>query len=171
MLLNQKTINRNLSRIYSKSSFSEKVLGKLWYEMAGERIKREFPNLPFSTACAAVACGNINNSWEGSFAMARYILNGGGLPVAQKMFKKILSNDPLPFNKTCEFYFALQGSHALVIDRWMLRAMGIKKAPRTNSQYDSICSTFLSWVDSKGECCNHRDMQAIIWLTARRVIK
>lgn len=145
--------------------------GRYWYSHAYDTVVRPLANkygLPIKDAAMVLSIGSWNAAWRHTRNAAERILLGGGMKVQNAAWINYCTGfAPNPFSKTAMFAKALCGDNdAAVIDRHMLKAMGLKdNSP--GIKYAYAAARFTDW--ARNTTCKYtvREMQAIIWCAVR----
>lgn len=168
----------NYTKIYSeiakKATFGQVEQASKWY-LDAETIAREVAtNLGVSLEIGAtvVSAFSPRERWSRNVANAitfslgeevRGVL-GNNIRMAKAALE--LGYDALKGQKTNAFARAIAGDeNAVVIDVWMLRALGIEKKSPTQGQYKVMADAVTEVATKHG--MTPRAMQALIWIVVR----
>jgi len=164
-----------LQDLYNNADTSLKAQGASWYREAGERCAQLAAEHGTSVQIAAgvVAALSPRMPWSSNLRLAGLVLAGqrhGCLQASLDKASKIIEGaDPLVVlsgPKTNAFYRALIGDFdAVVVDVWMLRALGHNKNACTPRQYEVFADTIRNAALEAGE--TPADFQAIVWCAIR----
>jgi hypothetical protein len=144
-----------------------------WYEKAradiADIVRETGAETDIHTACAVTAAMSPNQSWKGNLtALRRWCETGKarGLRTSLRNVERAERGEPLSGPKVDNFRKALQGdTSAVVVDRWMLRALGIERAPRTERRYEEIADILRRRAAKAGK--TPREYQADLWVKVR----
>jgi hypothetical protein len=167
----------NYSKIYSqiaaKATYGQIEQASKWY-MDAERVAAEVArNLKTTLEVGAtvVSAFSPRERWTNNVAKAISFSLGNHVPgFKHNMF---MANNALTMGfkalngpKTNAFAKAIAGDeNAVVIDVWMLRALGIEKKSPTQSQYKEMAKAVTTVATEHG--MTPRAMQALIWIIVR----
>jgi hypothetical protein len=159
--------------IVSKATFGQIEQASKWY-MDAERVAAEVARNLDSTlevGATVVSAFSPRERWTNNVAKAISFSLGNHVPGFKN--NMLMANNALKFGydalkgpKTNAFARAIAGDeNAVVIDVWMLRALGIEKKSPTQSQYKEMAKavTFVAMVHGM----TPRAMQALIWIIVR----
>ena len=150
--------------------------GRDWYNAALVHAHAFARHHHVSVNCAAgvIAVLSPQHTWDQNLKLAEVCL-GGGTP---RCFKKTASlacairdangmpDTALMGPKVGAFYRAIMGHQdAVVIDRWMLRAMGMPDARLTRKRYAVLAQVVRDV--AKEHCESASTFQAIVWCQIR----
>ena len=167
----------NYTEIYAEI-VKEATLGQVeqaakWY-LDAERVAHEVArnlDADLETGASVVSSFSPRERWTNnvekavSFSLGKKVV---GLPNNLKMAQKSLKLgfDALNGQKTNAFARAIAGDeNAVVIDVWMLRALGIEKKTPTQLQYKEMAKAVTAVAKMHG--MTPRAMQALIWIIVR----
>jgi len=164
-----------LLEYYNQADANTLAAGRAWYREAHAACVRmaQEHGTSLHVVAGVVAALSPRMPWSRNLYLARNVLAGsrsgclsGSIDKAARI---IAGDDPLTVlggPKTRAFYRALIGdSDAIVVDVWMLRALGHGKDSCTPRQYDGFTRTILEAAQAVGE--NPADFQAIVWCVIR----
>lgn len=167
----------NYAEIYStlvaKAKFGQIEQASKWYidaEKVAHEVARNL-NSDLEVGASVVSAFSPRERWTTNVAKAIAFSLGEkpvGLPNNLKMAEKALSlgYDALKGQKTNAFARAIAGDEtAVVIDVWMLRALGIEKKTPTQTQYVEMARAVKKVAAEYG--MTPRAMQALIWIIVR----
>jgi hypothetical protein len=168
----------NYTKIYSeiakKATFGQVEQASKWY-LDAETIAREVAtNLGVSLEIGATVVSafsprerwarNVSNAITFSLGEEVRGVLGNNIRMAEAGLE--LGYDALKGQKTNAFARAIAGDeNAVVIDVWMLRALGIEKKSPTQSQYKVMADAVTAVATKYG--MTPRAMQALIWIVVR----
>lgn len=161
------------SAIASKATYGQIEQASKWY-IDAEKVAHEIArNLgtDLEVGASVVSAFSPRERWTTNVAKATAFSLGEkpvGLPNNLKMAEKALSlgYDALKGQKTNAFARAIAGDEqAVVIDVWMLRALGIEKKSPTQTQYVEMARAVKKVAAQFG--MTPRAMQALIWIVVR----
>lgn len=159
--------------IANKATYGQIEQASKWY-LDAERVALEVArNLEtdLEVGASVVSAFSPRERWTNNVSKAiAYSLGQPvvGLPNNLRMADKAitLGYDALKGQKTNAFARAIAGDeNAVVIDVWMLRALGIEKKTPTQSQYVEMARAVKKVAIEKG--MTPRAMQALIWIVVR----
>ncbi len=169
--------NNNYADLYleiaKKATFGQVEQASKWY-LDAERVAHEVArNLDsdLEVGASVVSAFSPRERWTNNvqkaiaFSLGQTVV---GLPNNLKMAKKalVLGFDSLNGQKTNAFARAIAGDEsAVVIDVWMLRALGIEKKTPTQAQYVEMARAVKKVAIELG--MTPRAMQALIWIVVR----
>lgn len=159
--------------IASQATYGQIEQASKWY-LDAERVAHEVArNLDVSLEVGAsvVSAFSPRERWTSnvekavSFSLGKKVVGlSNNLAMAQKALTK--GFDALNGMKTNAFAKAIAGDeNAVVIDVWMLRALGIEKKSPTQSQYKLMAKAVSTVAATYG--MTPRAMQALIWIIVR----
>jgi hypothetical protein len=167
----------NYAEIYSEL-IKDATLGQVeqaskWY-MDAERVAAEVARNLDSTlevGATVVSAFSPRERWTNNVAKAISFSLGNHVPGFKN--NMLMANNAIMFGydalkgmKTNAFARAIAGDEqAVVIDVWMLRAVGIEKKTPSQSQYNDMANAIKSVAFSNG--MTPRAMQALIWIMIR----
>jgi hypothetical protein len=161
------------SEIASKATYGQIEQAAKWY-LDAERVAHEVAknlDADLEVGASVVSAFSPRERWTNnvekavSFSLGQKVV---GLPNNLAMAKKAikLGFDALNGQKTNAFARAIAGDEqAVVIDVWMLRALGIEKKTPTQSQYKEMARAVTKVAIKHG--MTPRAMQALIWIIVR----
>lgn len=161
------------SEIASKATYGQIEQASKWY-IDAEKVAHEVAknlDADLEVGASVVSAFSPRERWTNNVAKAVAFSLGQkvvGLPNNLKMAKKALALgfDALNGQKTNAFARAIAGNEdAVVIDVWMLRALGIEKKSPTQSQYVEMARAVRKTAAEYG--MTPRAMQALIWIIVR----
>ena len=168
----------NYVKIYSdiakKATFGQVEQASKWY-LDAETVAREVAtNLGVSLEIGATVVSafsprerwsrNVTNAITFSLGEEVRGVLGNNIRMAKAGLE--LGYDALKGQKTNAFARAIAGNeNAVVIDVWMLRALGIEKKSPTQSQYKVMADAVTTVATKHG--MTPRAMQALIWIVVR----
>jgi hypothetical protein len=162
------------AREFARDTVSERD-GRQWYNGAMEHaigFARQH-GVNISTACAVIAVLSPQRDWDQNLKLAEVCLRGD----TPRCFKKTAAlaceiRDSRIVDcskmgpKVEAFYWAIQGdTQSVVIDRWMLRAMGIEERGVTRKRYAELVEVVREVAREYGEVPS--TFQAIVWCSIR----
>lgn len=167
----------NYAEIYSalvaNAKFGQIEQASKWYidaEKVAHEVARNL-DTDLEVGASVVSAFSPRERWTTNVAKAIAFSLGEkpvGLPNNLKMAEKALSlgYDALKGQKTNAFARAIAGDEtAVVIDVWMLRALGIEKKTPTQAQYVEMARAVKKVAAEYG--MTPRAMQALIWIIVR----
>jgi thermostable 8-oxoguanine DNA glycosylase len=168
-----KTYTEIYTDIASRATFGQVEQASKWY-LDAERVAEEVArNLKVNLEIGAtvVSAFSPRERWARNVTNAiKFSLNepvvalGNNIRMANSAL--IFGYDALKGMKTNAFARAIAGDeNAVVIDVWMLRALGIEKKTPTQSQYKEMASAVTAVATLHG--MTPRAMQALIWIVVR----
>ena len=128
-------------------------------------------NVTVENTASIISAFSPRQRWSRNMAQALEFAHGGkpaGLKNNLLMAENSLTMgfDALKGQKTNAFAKAIAGDeNAVVIDVWMLRAVGIEKKSPTQSQYKVLADAVTATATMYG--MTPRSMQALIWIIVR----
>jgi hypothetical protein len=167
----------NYVKIYSdiakKATFGQVEQASKWYvdaERIAEQVARNL-DTTLDVGASVVSAFSPRERW--SVNVARAIQFSLGEPVTCLKNNIVMANnaltmgfDALKGQKTNAFARAIAGNeNAVVIDVWMLRALGIEKKSPTQAQYKVMADAVTTVAAKYG--MTPRSMQALIWIVVR----
>ena len=162
------------SEIASRATFGQVELAAKWY-LDAETVAREVAtNLGVSLEIGATVVSafsprerwsrNVSNAI--TFSLGEEVRGVLGNNVRMANAALTLGYDALKGQKTNAFARAIAGNeNAVVIDVWMLRALGIEKKSPTQAQYKVMADAVTAVATKHG--MTPRAMQALIWIVVR----
>jgi thermostable 8-oxoguanine DNA glycosylase len=162
------------SAIAKKATFGQVEQATKWY-LDAETVAREVATNLGTTleVGASVVSGfsprerwarNVSNAIKFSLGHELTGVLGNNIRMAEKALT--MGFDALKGMKTNAFAKAIAGNeNAVVIDVWMLRALGIEKKTPTQSQYKVMADAVTAVAIEHG--MTPRAMQALIWIVVR----
>lgn len=161
------------SAIAAKATFGQVEQASKWY-LDAERVAEEVArNLDTTLEIGATVVSafsprerwsrNVTNAIK--FSLGEDVIAlGNNIRMAKAAL--VLGFDALNGQKTNAFARAIAGNEdAVVIDVWMLRALGIEKKTPTQSQYKEMAKAVTTVATAFG--MTPRAMQALIWIVVR----
>jgi thermostable 8-oxoguanine DNA glycosylase len=159
--------------IANRATFGQVEQASKWYldaERVAEDVARNL-NTTLEIGATVVSAFSPRERW--SLNVAKAIKFSLGEPVVAlgnniRMANAALTMgyDALKGQKTNAFARAIAGDeNAVVIDVWMLRALGIEKKTPTQSQYKEMAKAVTEVAKQHG--MTPRSMQALIWIVVR----
>ena len=171
----------NLVRLYRASSRKQIAAGRLWYKKAHTWLEYMASTgiYPVENVVCAFAALSPRITWNKNCLALVELLVGGGTKLGythniHKAKDLLWSDEPLVglnttgwAHKTENFARAILGDpHAVVLDTWMLRTMGVTiKDVKHRYQYDGIARRVRMAAALVGE--RTAEFQAIVWLKVR----
>lgn len=161
------------SEIASRATFGQVEQASKWYVDA-ERIAEEVArNLDVSLEVGATIVSAFSPRERWSVNVARAISFSLGEKVTCLKNNLVMANNAFTMGfkalngmKTNAFAKAIAGNEdAVVIDVWMLRALGIEKKTPSQSQYAEMAKAVTTVATKHG--MTPRAMQALIWIVVR----
>jgi hypothetical protein len=162
------------SNIAKKATFGQVEQATKWY-LDAETVAREVAtnlNTTLEIGATVVSAFSPRERWSRNVSNAvKFSLGhelkgvlGNNIRMAEKALT--LGFDALKGLKTNNFAKAIAGNeNAVVIDVWMLRALGIEKKTPTQSQYKEMADAVTAVATKHG--MTPRAMQALIWIVVR----
>jgi len=161
------------SAIASRATFGQVEQASKWY-LDAENVAREVArnlNTTLEVGASVVSAFSPRERWARNVSNAiQYSLYqpvvalGNNIRMADKA--QASGFDALKGLKTNNFAKAIAGNeNAVVIDVWMLRALGIEKKTPTQSQYKLMADAVTAVAIEYG--MTPRSMQALIWIVVR----
>jgi len=162
------------SEIASRATFGQVEQAAKWY-LDAETVAREVAtNLGVSLEIGATVVSafsprerwsrNVSNAI--TFSLGEEVRGVLGNNVRMANAALTLGYDALKGQKTNAFARAIAGNeNAVVIDVWMLRALGIEKKSPTQAQYKVMADAVTTVATKYG--MTPRAMQALIWIVVR----
>lgn len=160
-------------QIAAKATYGQIEQASKWYldaEHVAEEVARNL-DVDLEAGASVVSAFSPRERWTNNVAKAISFSLGEkvvGLPNNLKMAKNSikLGFDALNGQKTNAFARAIAGDeNAVVIDVWMLRALGIEKKSPTQGQYVEMARAVKTAAKHYG--MTPRAMQALIWIVVR----
>jgi hypothetical protein len=167
----------NYAEIYSdlikNATFGQVEQASKWY-MDAERVAAEVARNLDSTlevGATVVSAFSPRERWTNNVTKAISFSLGNHVPGFKN--NMLMANNAIAFGydalkgmKTNAFAKAIAGDEqAVVIDVWMLRAVGIEKKTPSQSQYNEMANAVKSVAFDNG--MTPRAMQALIWIMIR----
>ena len=161
------------SQAAAKATYGQIEQASKWY-LDAERVAHEVArnlDADLEVGASVVSSFSPRERWTNNvekavaFSLGQKVV---GLPNNLAMAKKSikLGFDALNGQKTNAFARAIAGDeNAVVIDVWMLRALGIEKKTPTQSQYKEMARAVTKVAKIYGT--TPRTMQALIWIVVR----
>lgn len=161
------------SELASRATFGQVEQASKWY-LDAEKVAHEVArnlDTDLEVGASVVSAFSPRERWTNNvqkavaFSLGQNVV---GLPNNLKMAKSALTLgfDSLKGQKTNAFARAIAGDeNAVVIDVWMLRALGIEKKTPTQSQYVEMARAVKKVSAEYG--MTPRAMQALIWIVVR----
>ena len=167
------TYTKIYSEIASKATYGQIEQASKWY-MDAERVAAEVARNLGSTlevGATVVSAFSPRERWTNNVAKAISFSLGRDVPGFKNNMKMATNALTMGFKalngpKTNAFAKAIAGDEqAVVIDVWMLRALGIEKKSPTQSQYVEMANAVRTVSMEYG--MTPRSMQALIWIIVR----
>jgi len=161
------------TQVAAKATYGQIEQASKWY-LDAERVAHEVArnlDADLEVGASVVSSFSPRERWTNNvekavaFSLGQKVV---GLPNNLAMAKKSikLGFDALNGQKTNSFARAIAGDeNAVVIDVWMLRALGIEKKTPTQSQYKEMARAVTKVAKIYGT--TPRTMQALIWIIVR----
>ena len=172
------TYARKLRAVFTSTTKAERQEWGQWYLRAKEEadIYADAYEVPLSVAAGVIAVLSQRQRWNKNLIAARLCLEGKpigfGLPAPNIKAEKIRDGaDPWDVMgegspKIRAFYQAILGDcDAVVLDSWMLKAMGWPRKGYTPGQYEKLAAILRR--EAKKEGLYPADYQAIVWCKIR----
>jgi hypothetical protein len=161
------------SGLAKTATFGQVEQASKWY-MDAERVAAEVARNLDSTlevGAAVVSAFSPRERWTNNVAKAISFSLGNHIPGFKN--NMVMANNAIAFGydalkgmKTNAFAKAIAGDEqAVVIDVWMLRAVGIEKKTPNQSQYNDLVDAVKKTAFEFG--MTPRAMQALIWIVVR----
>jgi hypothetical protein len=161
------------SGLAKNATFGQVEQASKWY-MDAERVAAEVARNLDSTlevGAAVVSAFSPRERWTNNVAKAISFSLGNHIPGFKN--NMLMANNAIAFGydalkgmKTNAFAKAIAGDEqAVVIDVWMLRAVGIEKKTPNQSQYNDLVDAVKKTAFEFG--MTPRAMQALIWIVVR----
>lgn len=161
------------SDIASRATFGQVEQASKWY-LDAERVAQEVAanlNTTLEIGATVVSAFSPRERWARNITNAikfslgeNVIALGNNIRMANAALT--LGYDALKGQKTNAFARAIAGNeNAVVIDVWMLRALGIEKKTPTQTQYREMAKAVTTVATKHG--MTPRAMQALIWIVVR----
>jgi hypothetical protein len=161
------------SEIAARATFGQVEQAAKWY-LDAERVALEVArnlNTTLENGASVVSAFSPRERWTTNVAKAiafslgeKPVGLGNNLRMAENA--KLIGYEALKGAKTNAFAKAIAGDeNAVVIDVWMLRAVGIEKKSPTQSQYNEMAEAVRKVAFEYG--MTPRAMQALIWIVVR----
>jgi hypothetical protein len=161
------------SGLAKNATFGQVEQASKWY-MDAERVATEVARNLDSTlevGAAVVSAFSPRERWTNNVAKAISFSLGNHIPGFKN--NMVMANNAIAFGydalkgmKTNAFAKAIAGDEqAVVIDVWMLRAVGIEKKTPNQSQYNDLVDAVKKTAFEFG--MTPRAMQALIWIVVR----
>jgi hypothetical protein len=165
--------SKTYSQIAAKATYGQIEQASKWY-MDAERVAAEVArNLKTTLEVGAtvVSAFSPRERWTNNVAKAISFSLGNHVPGFKN--NMLMANNALTMGfkalngpKTNAFAKAIAGDeNAVVIDVWMLRALGIEKKSPTQSQYKEMSKAVTTV--AMQHAMTPRAMQALIWIIVR----
>jgi hypothetical protein len=165
--------SKTYSQIAAKATYGQIEQASKWY-MDAERVAAEVArNLKTTLEVGAtvVSAFSPRERWTNNVAKAISFSLGNHVPGFKN--NMLMANNALTMGfkalngpKTNAFAKAIAGDeNAVVIDVWMLRALGIEKKSPTQSQYKEMSKAVTTV--AMEHAMTPRAMQALIWIIVR----
>jgi len=160
--------------IAAKATYGQIEQASKWY-LDAERVAHEVARnlgVDLESGASVVSAFSPRERWTNNvekavaFSLGQKVVGlSNNLKMAQKSVK--LGFDALNGQKTNAFARAIAGDEqAVVIDVWMLRALGIEGKTPTQTQYKEMARAVKQTAAFYGT--TPRTMQALIWIIVRR---
>jgi hypothetical protein len=161
------------SEIVSKATFGQVEQASKWYVDAERIAEKVAENLGTTLEVGASVVSAFSPRERWSVNVARAIAWSLGQEVACLKNNLVMANNALTLGfaalkgmKTNAFAKAIAGDEqAVVIDVWMLRAVGIEKKTPNQSTYNELVNAVKTVAFEYG--MTPRAMQALIWIVVR----
>jgi thermostable 8-oxoguanine DNA glycosylase len=164
---------KTYSQIAARATFGQIEEASKWYldaERVAEEVARNL-NTTLEIGATVVSAFSPRERWTRNVSNAikfslgeDVIALGNNIRMANAALTK--GFDALNGQKTNAFAKAIAGDeNAVVIDVWMLRALGIEKKTPTQSQYKEMAKAVTLVANKHG--MTPRAMQALIWIIVR----
>jgi len=167
----------NYTEIYSsliaKASFGQVEEASKWYVDAERIAEQVATNLgtTLEVGATVVSAFSPRERWTNNVTKAISFSLGNHIPGFKN--NMLMANNAIAFGydalkgpKTNAFARAIAGDeNAVVIDVWMLRAVGIEKKTPTLNQYKELVDAVKNTASDFG--MTPRAMQALIWIVVR----
>jgi hypothetical protein len=164
---------KTYSQIAARATFGQIEEASKWYldaERVAEEVARNL-NTTLEIGATVVSAFSPRERWTRNVSNAikfslgeDVIALGNNIRMANAALTK--GFDALNGQKTNAFARAIAGDeNAVVIDVWMLRALGIEKKTPTQSQYKEMAKAVTLVANKHG--MTPRAMQALIWIIVR----
>lgn len=161
------------SAIASKATFGQVEQASKWYVDAERIAEKVAENLGATLEVGATVVSAFSPRERWSVNVARAIAYSLGQEVTCLKNNLVMANNALTMGfdalkglKTNAFAKAIAGDEqAVVIDVWMLRAVGIEKKTPSQSQYKLLADAVRKVAFDFG--MTPRAMQALIWIVVR----
>jgi len=161
------------SDLVKNATFGQVEQASKWY-MDAERVAAEVARNLDSTlevGATVVSAFSPRERWTNNVAKAISFSLGNHIPGFKN--NMVMANNAIAFGydalkglKTNAFAKAIAGDEqAVVIDVWMLRAVGIEKKTPSQSQYNELANAVKKVAFDHG--MTPRAMQALIWIMIR----
>jgi hypothetical protein len=161
------------SEIASRATFGQVEQASKWYidaERVAEEVARNL-DVTLEVGATIVSAFSPRERWARNVTNAiKFSLGENVIALGNniRMAKAAFDNgfDALKGQKTNAFAKAIAGNEdAVVIDVWMLRALGIEKKTPTQAQYKVMADAVTTVATKHG--MTPRAMQALIWIVIR----
>jgi len=167
------TYTKIYSQIAARATYGQIEQASKWY-MDAERVAAEVArnlDTTLEVGATVVSAFSPRERWTNNVAKAISFSLGNHVPGFKN--NMLMANNALTMGfkalkgpKTNAFAKAIAGDEqAVVIDVWMLRALGIEKKSPTQSQYVEIANSVRTVAFEHG--MTPRAMQALIWIIVR----
>lgn len=168
-------MKQRLIDIYNGASAATRWEGRDWYSLALlEAVQMALQyHVPVRCAAGIIAALSPRKKWAQNLKQARELLKNRTVPGIGHFVRTATSimngSDPvlaLRGPKTLAFYEAIMGNvDAVVVDVWMLRALGVEKQKITPKQYAQYAEVVR---EAALDCHEHpAEFQAIVWCAIR----
>lgn len=152
--------------------------GRQWYKLAlmeATDMAMRY-DVPVRTAAGVIAALSPRKTWAQNVRLAHELLSGGEtrtLSAHRLIANRIIGaehllapDEVMRGPKTRAFYRAIMGDvDAVVLDVWMLRALGVSSAKLTPKQYEMLAEVVRAEAIRVGEM--PAEYQAIVWCAIR----
>jgi hypothetical protein len=164
---------KTYSQIAARATFGQIEQASKWY-MDAERVAAEVArnlDTTLEVGATVVSAFSPRERWTNNVAKAISFSLGRDVPGFKNNMKMATNGLAMGFKalngpKTNAFAKAIAGDeNAVVIDVWMLRALGIEKKSPTQSQYTEMAKAVTTVAMKYG--MTPRAMQALIWIIVR----
>jgi len=165
--------SKTYSAIAAKATYGQIEQASKWY-MDAERVAAEVArnlNTTLEVGATVVSAFSPRERWTNNVTKAISFSLGNNIPGFKN--NMVMANNAIAFGydalkglKTNAFARAIAGDEqAVVIDVWMLRAVGIEKKTPNQSQYNELVEAVKKTAFDFG--MTPRAMQALIWIVVR----
>jgi hypothetical protein len=158
-----------LGNLYRKGASHQEWYDKTWQELEGTFG----PDADMFAKILAATSPNTTTDSNVTLALKAYgqwksgASFEGYLPVAKANLERAIAGTPMRGPKVSNFYKNLAGDpDAVTVDRWMMRAFGLRGQAPTESQYKFIETTIRR--QAKGIGVEPRQYQAAVWVGMKK---